>query len=262
MDSSRFIRSLARGADRALVLEAGEGADGKLKIARKGLGRFTVTVRGRPAHAGADFEHGVSAILELSLQVERLFALNDPAGGVTVNVGTIDGGLRSNVVAPRRPRVVDVRVPTGGCKPRRACAQGAGAGAPGCARSRSRAASTNHRWSRCSQPHASCRRRPTRTSARLLDQDAGLVGGGLTPTRPVSSRPRWTASARSATVRTRPTSMSTPPASRAHGAAGPPPPRAAADTKKEEDAISGFAEYRRTCGGGSYDLAGALSDAP
>jgi glutamate carboxypeptidase len=112
VDSGRFIRLLARGADRALVLEAGEGADGKLKIARKGLGRFTVTVRGRPAHAGADFEHGVSAILELSLQVERLFALNDPAGGVTVNVGTIDGGLRPNVVAPSATAVVDVRAPT------------------------------------------------------------------------------------------------------------------------------------------------------
>jgi len=112
LDSSRFIRSLARSADRALVLEAGEGPDGKLKIARKGLGRFTVTVRGRPAHAGADFEHGVSAILELSLQVERLFALNDPAGGVTVNVGTIDGGLRPNVVAPSATAVVDVRAPT------------------------------------------------------------------------------------------------------------------------------------------------------
>jgi glutamate carboxypeptidase len=112
LDSSRFIRSLARSADRALVLEAGEGPDGKLKIARKGLGRFTVTVRGRPAHAGADFEHGVSAILELSLQVERLFALNDPAGGVTVNVGTIDGGLRPNVIAPAASAIIDVRVPS------------------------------------------------------------------------------------------------------------------------------------------------------
>ena len=111
-DSSRFIRSLARSADRALVLEAGEGPDGKLKIARKGIGRFTVTVRGRPSHAGADFEQGVSAILELSLQVERLFALNDPACGVSVNVGTIDGGLRPNVVAPSASAVVDVRAPS------------------------------------------------------------------------------------------------------------------------------------------------------
>ena len=111
-DSSRFISLLARGADRAFVLESGEGSDGRLKIARKGLGGFTVTVRGRPSHAGADFEQGISAILELSHQVQRLFALNDPACGITVNVGTIDGGLRPNVVAPHASAFVDVRVPT------------------------------------------------------------------------------------------------------------------------------------------------------
>ena len=111
-DSSRFIRLLARGAARAFVLESGEGADGKLKIARKGLGHFTVTVYGRSSHAGADFEQGISAILELSHQVQQLFALNDAARGITVNVGTIDGGLRPNVVAPRASAIVDVRVPT------------------------------------------------------------------------------------------------------------------------------------------------------
>ncbi len=111
-DSTRHIRRLARGAERALVLESGEGADGKLKIARKGLGRFVVTVHGRPSHAGADFEHGISAILELSHQVQRLFALNDPVHGITVNVGTIDGGLRPNVIAPQASAIVDVRVPS------------------------------------------------------------------------------------------------------------------------------------------------------
>ena len=111
-DSSRFIRLLARGAERAFVLESGEGADGKLKIARKGGGRFTVTVHGRPSHAGAEPDQGISAILELSHQVQRLFALNDPAHGITVNVGTIDGGLRPNVIAPAASAIVDVRVPS------------------------------------------------------------------------------------------------------------------------------------------------------
>jgi len=111
-DSVRLLRLLARGAERAFVLECGEGPEGRLKIARKGLARFTVTVRGRPSHAGADFEHGISAILELSHVVQQLFALNDPERGITVNVGTIDGGLRPNVVAPAAQAVVDVRVPT------------------------------------------------------------------------------------------------------------------------------------------------------
>ena len=112
VDSTAIIRRLARGAARAFVLESGEGPDGDLKISRKGLGRFTVTIRGRPAHAGVDPEHGVSAILELSHQVQRLFELNDPAHGITVNVGTVDGGLQPNVVAPEATAIVDVRAPT------------------------------------------------------------------------------------------------------------------------------------------------------
>jgi glutamate carboxypeptidase len=44
--------------------------------------------------------------------IQTLFALNDLERGVTVNVGTIDGGLRPNVVAPRSQAVVDVRVAT------------------------------------------------------------------------------------------------------------------------------------------------------
>ncbi len=48
----------------------------------------------------------------MSYQVQRLFALNDAARGITVNVGTIDGGLRSNVIAPEVKASVDVRVKT------------------------------------------------------------------------------------------------------------------------------------------------------
>jgi len=111
-ESGRFLELLAPAAARAFVLEPGFGPAGALKTARKGAGRFTVTVRGRAAHAGVSPEEGVSAILELSHLVQTLFALNDPERGVTVNVGTIDGGLRPNIVAPEARAVVDVRVPT------------------------------------------------------------------------------------------------------------------------------------------------------
>lgn len=111
-ESTRWIRRLARCAERVFVLEPSLGPMGHLKTARKGVGRFTITVKGRAAHAGLNPEEGSSAILELSYLVQKLFALNDPARGVTVNVGTIDGGLRPNVVAPQGRVVVDVRVPT------------------------------------------------------------------------------------------------------------------------------------------------------
>ncbi len=111
-ESRRYLELLARGAARALVLEPGFGPEGHLKTARKGAGHFVVTARGRAAHAGVSPEAGRSAILELSHQIQRLFALNDPARGVTVNVGRIDGGLRPNVVAPEATAEVDVRAPT------------------------------------------------------------------------------------------------------------------------------------------------------
>ncbi len=110
--SRRYIRLLARSAARAFVLEPPAAPTGSLKTSRKGVERFEVVIKGRAAHAGSSPEQGVSAILELAHQVERLFALSDPAHGVTVNVGTIDGGLRANVIAPEATALVDVRAPT------------------------------------------------------------------------------------------------------------------------------------------------------
>ncbi len=111
-DSTRTIARLAKAADRCFVLEPSLGPTGKLKTARKGVGQFTVTVTGKAAHAGLDPGAGVSAILELSHVIQKLHALNDAERGVTVNVGTIDGGLGANVVAPMSKAVVDVRVPS------------------------------------------------------------------------------------------------------------------------------------------------------
>jgi glutamate carboxypeptidase len=111
VDSARYIRLLAGRAARAFVLEPPAGPAGLLKTRRKGVERFEVVVTGRAAHAGTNPEEGVSAILELSRVVQELFALNDLDHGVTVNVGTIDGGLRANVVAPEATALVDVRAP-------------------------------------------------------------------------------------------------------------------------------------------------------
>ncbi len=111
-ESAERIKRLARIIDRAFVMEPSLGPSGLLKTSRKGVGRFVITVAGRAAHAGLDPEKGISAILELSHVVQTLFALNDPDRGVTVNVGTIDGGMRPNVIAPESRAVIDVRVRT------------------------------------------------------------------------------------------------------------------------------------------------------
>jgi len=110
--SKRSIVRLARYADRVFVAEPALGRRGRLKTARKGIGRFVVSIEGRAAHAGLAPRSGASAILELSHVVQSLHAMNDPDGGTTVNVGKIDGGLSPNVVAPRARCEVDVRVLT------------------------------------------------------------------------------------------------------------------------------------------------------
>ncbi len=110
-ESTDHIRRLAASANRALVLEPALGPSGKLKTARKGVGRFNLEVIGRSAHAGLEPEKGASAILELSYQIQQLFSLNDPQNGVSVNVGMVEGGQRPNMVAASSKAVVDVRVP-------------------------------------------------------------------------------------------------------------------------------------------------------
>ncbi len=110
IESKRRICKLAPKMNRVFVLEPSLGIQGKLKTRRKGVARFTIKVIGKAAHAGLEPEKGASAILELSFLIQKLFALNNPEKGITVNVGTIDGGIRPNVVAPISTAEVDVRV--------------------------------------------------------------------------------------------------------------------------------------------------------
>jgi glutamate carboxypeptidase len=111
-ESTTIIKRLAKVANRAYVLEPPLGLEGQLKTARKGLGRFTLKVTGKAAHAGLDPQKGINAIVELSHQVQQLYAMNDFEKGITVNVGTIEGGISPNMVAPESKAVVDVRVLT------------------------------------------------------------------------------------------------------------------------------------------------------
>lgn len=101
----------AKGAAAVLVLEPAAGLDGKLKTARKGVGDYTVTVRGVPAHAGLDFEKGSSAIVEMARQIERIAGFTRLDRGITVSPGVIRGGTRSNVVAAECTAEIDVRIP-------------------------------------------------------------------------------------------------------------------------------------------------------
>ena len=111
-DTSRaLIEAEARQSEAVLVLEPAL-AGGALKTARKGVGQYELSVHGLSAHAGVDPRKGVNAIRELALQVLAVDAIRDLDRGISVNVGVISGGTRSNVVPDFATASVDVRAET------------------------------------------------------------------------------------------------------------------------------------------------------
>jgi glutamate carboxypeptidase len=85
---------------------------GAVKTERKGSGSVVLRARGVAAHAGADFEKGANAILELARKMLEASALTDLARGVTVNVGVVRGGVRPNVIPDRAEAEIDFRMRT------------------------------------------------------------------------------------------------------------------------------------------------------
>ncbi len=110
-ESSRALTEAeAKKSAAVLVLEPSADLDGKVKTGRKGVGGFTVRVKGKASHAGLDFQAGASATLELARQLLRIAEFTDLERGITVNPGVVGGGTRVNVVAEEAWAEVDMRV--------------------------------------------------------------------------------------------------------------------------------------------------------
>lgn len=108
--SRRLIEEQARGALYVLVTEpVREG--GRCVTGRKGIAAFTLTATGRAAHAGLRHAEGRNAIGEMARHVLALEEMTDYEAGLTLSVGTIQGGTQRNVVAHRCTVEVDMRVP-------------------------------------------------------------------------------------------------------------------------------------------------------
>jgi glutamate carboxypeptidase len=105
------IEAAAKGHKYALVMEPGRDGD-KCVTSRKGVGRFTLTVKGRASHAGVRHEDGRSAILEIAKQILRIENKTDYKRGITCNVGLVSGGSGVNVVSAECKAEVDLRVPS------------------------------------------------------------------------------------------------------------------------------------------------------
>ena len=108
--SRPFTEEAARQSAVTLIVEPGTGLRGKLKTARKGVGDYTVTVKGKASHAGVDFQAGASAVVELARQIPKIAGFTNLKQGITVNPGVIAGGTRTNVVAAEARVDVDIRI--------------------------------------------------------------------------------------------------------------------------------------------------------
>ena len=108
--SRRITESLARKSEAVLVMEPAYGMKGAVKTARKGVGEYTIRVTGKAAHSGLDFDKGESAILEMAKQITAISKLVNLKRGLTLNVGVVSGGTRTNVIPAQAIASLDVRV--------------------------------------------------------------------------------------------------------------------------------------------------------
>lgn len=108
--SRGITESLARESSAVLVLEPGAGLRGAVKTARKGVGDYTLAVKGVAAHAGLDPGKGHSAVVEIARQIAVISKFSNLKQGISVNPGVIRGGTRTNVVAAEAVVEIDVRI--------------------------------------------------------------------------------------------------------------------------------------------------------
>jgi glutamate carboxypeptidase len=99
---------LAKSCSAVYVLEPAQGL--AYKTARKGTGNWRVEIEGVAAHAGVDFEKGASAIRELARVVETVSGWTDLKRGLTLSVGVVGGGTKSNVIPAEAWAEVDARI--------------------------------------------------------------------------------------------------------------------------------------------------------
>ena len=92
-----IMQRVCQDCQGAFILEAAR-SNGDIVSARKGNTAYTLTARGRSAHAGVEPEKGRNAIVELAHQVLQFQALNGWREGITISAGVVSGGTAPNVV--------------------------------------------------------------------------------------------------------------------------------------------------------------------
>ncbi|MFZ3577608.1 M20 family metallopeptidase [Virgibacillus sp. DJP39] len=110
--SRELIIEEAKKSSYVFVPESSISPSGGVKTFRKGMGIYKLVVHGKSVHAGIDPWSGASAVDELALQLADIKKLDNREEGISINIGTISGGTRTNVVAGYAEAAIDLRVRT------------------------------------------------------------------------------------------------------------------------------------------------------
>ncbi|TRD12185.1 hydrolase [Erythrobacter insulae] len=94
--SSALIAEMARGKLAALTYEPAALPDGTLAHARGGTGNYSITIKGKSAHAGRNPHEGRNALVAAADLILRLKAME--RDDITINPAKIEGGGPNNVV--------------------------------------------------------------------------------------------------------------------------------------------------------------------
>lgn len=107
--SKSLIKQAAEDKQYSLVVECAR-PNGGIVTERKGVGNFSINVKGKSAHAGVEPKRGRSAIEEISHKILQLQKLNHYEEGLSVNVGLVKGGTSSNTIPSNAEAEIDVRI--------------------------------------------------------------------------------------------------------------------------------------------------------
>lgn len=106
--SGSILMEESRGYKYALNFETGL-VDNGIVVSRKGGLFCTIRIKGLSAHAGANFNDGISAINEMAYKIMDIKDLNGRFGETTFNIGVIGGGKVVNAVPEMCEAKLDIR---------------------------------------------------------------------------------------------------------------------------------------------------------
>ncbi|HGY11786.1 MAG TPA: M20 family peptidase [Desulfobacterales bacterium] len=107
--SKEWIMSTAKKSRRTFVFEPCRPGY-RFVLQRKGGGWFHVIAKGQEAHAGADPEKGINAVVELAHQIVEINKLNQNNMETSAQVTVITGGDKVNIIPNRAEARIDVRI--------------------------------------------------------------------------------------------------------------------------------------------------------